>query len=222
MSRVRVRALAVVLAAGAILGSSAVSRAAGTAVGASPHGGDVAYGFVLEALGRGTPSFEVMMGVPAAGATTAPGSSVDLSRPWVLLREWNLDQAGNASVGCTVESNPANWGLSLAGQATAYVDVSCADGSPFSFYRVTLTQWGPSWQSRIVAPLGQQWGAMYGSPAAAAISGEQGLSYYESNLQVCGYLSKAATAAGPWVCGQTGGSGYITPMTTFTTTLLSQ
>lgn len=221
MSRVRACALAVLVAAGAVLGSSSVGRAAPVAVGSSP-GGDVAYGFVLEALGRGAASFEVMLGVPAAGATSTPGSPVDFTKPWVLLREWSLDSSGNSSVACTTETNPSSWSLSTAGQASASVLVSCADGSPFNYYRITMSQWGPSWQSRYVSPLSQDWGAMAGSPAAAALTGEQGVSYAETYLQVCGHRA-AVTAAtqNAWVCGQTAGSGYITPMVAYTTTLLA-
>lgn len=224
MSRVRTCALAVVMAAGTLLASGASGSAAGASVGVSPNGGTVAYGYISEALGRGSSSFEMMLGVPAAGAVSSPESSVDLSKPWALFREWTTP-AGNTgtSVSCDVQSNPASWGLQTsAGPASAWFDAACNDGSPYAFYRIGVTQWGPSWESSYVSPLNQQWGAMLGSPAQAAVNGEQGASYDVGNLQVCGYLAAPAPKQNPWVCGEVGGYGYISPMVAMTTTLFDQ
>jgi hypothetical protein len=226
MSRVRACALAVVAAAGALLGTTGSSAAAGAEVGLSPNGGTVAYGYISQGMGPNSPLFEVMLGVPAAGAASEPGG-VNLAQPWALFREWITSPTTGTSAGvaCSTESNPASWALQTgSGPARASFDTTCNDGSPYAFYRVTLQQWGPSWESSYVSPLEQQWGAMAGNPAQAAVTGEQGASYAVANLQMCGYLKTAATAASasPWVCGDTGGYGFITPMVTMTTLLFDQ
>ena len=118
------------------------AQAVGSAFAARSEKGLVAYGTLFVERGDAPSNiFEVRFVVPQ-GPTTSTGAlvpaGVDLSRAWVAVSAGSSDGAGR----CSTLANPSRYsaGAQKGDRWTGlHVDVACADGAGYDFYRFTWT-----------------------------------------------------------------------------------
>jgi hypothetical protein len=138
-----------------------------------------------------TRAFSVTLTIPQGPVTATPSTgSVDLTRPWATMTEWD----GSGTELCSTAANPTRYtagGLSanhLTWRGTS-VDLACNDRSGYTFYRVT---WTPAPLSILVTnPVVVNWmGGQVNRWDAGALHGVVALSpeaNQTSVMTVCGY-----------------------------------
>ena len=157
-------------------------------------------------------SFLVTFVVPKGPVSGTPATgSVDLSRPWVAIKGYGAD----STLACSQVANPAHFspggstpGANASVWAGTYVDVACADGSGYQYYRV---RWDPMplWAT-VTNPLVTTW--MQGQITqwdAGTLRGAVELwpnANQVATVTVCGYGSGSVRCFG-------GGTGNVIPST---------
>lgn len=176
-------------------------------------GAQVAYGVAVGPLANGN-VFEAVLVAPGAAVGGPASNGVDMTRPWIELREENA--AGSGDV-CQTVTNPTTWSI---GGGQASFEATCADGSPYLSYRV---QWLSAEQYSIGAmglAMGgwrqEDWGAPGVSPASGTLSIDTGFQAWDV-LRICGWTGKVTRCGDSWspLTGTMGpgvaGEAYIWP-----------